>query len=173
MKKFKNLKQSILNKNIFKRLRNTINANTQNASTKRSSAKMSNLNQLNTKKLYDLLDSSSTYIINGTIGGNAFAEKLSSNQIPIETISSSSLISKCNTRKELIISGKRVDNDRLNDPDINNHMLEKEDLHQIFFSYYIGHTILSFDTNMDGSASNFINKIIDTVCKRKIAIFVK
>jgi hypothetical protein len=167
MKKFKNLKQSILNKNIFKRLRNTINANS--SSNASSLSKVPNFTQLNTKKLYDLLDSSSTYVINGTINANTYnTVTATTNQTSgsTETMSTSSLLSKCNfnsNKKEIYVGGKRLDYERLNELDLNNKMIENEDLHQIFFSHYIGYTILSY--GMDGSASKFISKIIDTVRK--------
>lgn len=160
MKKLKNLKQSILNKNIFKRIRNTININ--NAANSNLTA------NLNNKKLYDLLEStSSTYVISSSnmTTSNPTAAAQSST---METISTSSLISKCNLKREHLgrILSSKCEYEKLSEFDaVNsavNFSLENEDMYKIFFSYYIGNTVLSYDTgSTDGSASNFISKIIE------------
>lgn len=176
MKKLKNLKQSIMGKNIFKRLRNTINSGIAGP-VSISGSVGTNYTQLNGKKLVDLIESSSSYVINSSIGAskssttssvlmaNFTSNSASTGSVcPGETISTSSLISKCQTKREAETgSGKKSDYEKLVDFDsMDGRILENGDFNQIYFSHYIGNTILSYDTSLEGSASKFISKIIET-----------
>jgi hypothetical protein len=173
MKKLRNLKQSLLGKSIFKRLRNTINPGSSPASSSVASSGSTpvNFNQLTgKKKIYSLLESSSVYVINSHVACSAAVQAAN----PNGTISTSSLISKCPAKKDPIASSlakkqgsgdyeKLSELDRIAIANASKEMASNNEFYQVYFSHYIGHTVISYDTNLNGSATNFISKIIDTV----------
>jgi hypothetical protein len=168
MKKLRNLKQSLLGKSIFKRLRNTINPNNAQLTATSSIAGSIAPNYSGKKKIFNLLESSSVYVINAHETTNAATHPPNANCNG--TISTSSLISKCPTKKYLILNKKQSDHENLSEFDRiaiananNEDMTDSGEFYQIYFSHYIGHTVISYDTNLNGSATNFISKIIDTV----------
>ena len=176
MKKLKNFKQSLLSKSIFKRLRNTINStssSSSNTTNNTDSVGASSYNQCTGTKLCDLLESSSTCVVNCNISSTVNATAVAtisrvngSSKQPSETISTSSLISKCHLKKENTLFSNNKNNkceyDKINYLD-STSALESDQRYQVYISHYIGGTILSYDTSLEGSATKFISKIIDTV----------
>jgi hypothetical protein len=187
MKKLKSLKQSLLGKGIFKRLRNTISSNSPVVHQQPCPLPTTTTSQLSCKKkLLNLLESSSSYTISNHTGATASSSSTSNAAVMVVgkvtgggggTISTSSLISKCKKGTTAAVNNMlriQCDFQKLAEHELitalnarNGEMVigeeGGEEFYQIYYAHYIGNSIISYDTNLNGSAANFISKIIDTV----------
>ena len=140
MKSFKNLKQRLLAKNPLKRFSDT-------SKNKKNVALKSVVNELNVsrkqeKDLSDLISSSGSMLA------------------PLTTVTSATSASNA------LVKSATFANDLVSCDGVSSAVsYSMTSFQPTYFSYYVGVTVIAPDSNITGSASNCVGKIIQTVSR--------